>query len=186
MLPNTQTAIIGNKFGDLVISHDVPIPVLGPDEVLIKTQAVALNPADAKFTGPMAAEGATAGCDCAGIVVAIGSAVPTAKFAVGSRVCGPLAPMDPLKPISGAFAEYVALTADLALNVPHDMPLESAAGLGTSLTTIGYALFRSLGIPGRPDAPCMAENFKPPAGNIVLVYGGSCATGTMAIQLIRR
>ncbi|KAK0732952.1 chaperonin 10-like protein [Lasiosphaeria miniovina] len=179
-LPETQTAIVADGSGNLIVSQHVPLPALEPDMLLVKTVAVALNPSDAKFTGAMAAEGATAGSDCAGIVVGIGSAVKSAgRFSIGDRVCAPLAPMDPLAPRSGAFANYAAVAADLALKVPGDMPLESAAGLGTSLTTIGCALFRSLSIPGHPDR----LSTKPA---VVLVYGGSSATGTMAIQLIRR
>ncbi|KAM7184233.1 GroES (chaperonin 10)-like protein [Rhypophila sp. PSN 637] len=186
MFLNTQSAIVADKAGILTLTHDAPLPELGPDMILIRAEAVALNPADAKFTGPMASEGATAGCDCAGTVVAIGSSVSPGRFTLGqSRVCGALAPMDPLNPTSGAFAQYVGLSADLALRIPDYMPLESAAGLGTSLTTVALALFRSLQIPGRPDKPCKEETLRYKGENIVFVHGGSCATGTMAIQLIR-
>ncbi|KAM7200667.1 GroES (chaperonin 10)-like protein [Naviculisporaceae sp. PSN 640] len=186
VLPETQSAIVADSTGNLVLIRDGPLPELGPDMVLIRTEAVALNPADAKFTGPMASEGSTAGCDCAGTVVAIGSEVPPGPLTLGQRVCGPLAPMDPLLPSSGAFAEYVALTADLTLTVPGAISMESASGLGTSLTTVALALFRSLGIPGRPDAPCRQENLRYQGENTVLVHGASSATGTMAIQLIKR
>ncbi len=147
--------------------------------LLVKTVAVAINPADVKLTGLMAADGATAGSDGAGIVVAVGSAVAPGRFAVGDRVCAAFAPMDPLAPRIGAFAEYAGVTADLALKVPENMPLESAASLGVGVTIAGYALFRSLQIPGHPEKPAAK-----PA--VVLVYGGSTASGTMAIQLVRQ
>ncbi|KAI0431658.1 GroES-like protein [Xylaria sp. FL1042] len=179
-LPLTQSAIVANATGDLVIAHDIPIPELQPGDMLIRTVAVAVNPADVKMTGPMAAAGCTAGCDCAGIVVAIGSDVPAGRFAIGDRVCAPTLFMNPVAPRDGAFQEFVAVVAEFTLKVPDAMSLEEAASLGTGLITVGYALFRSLGIPGRPEK--LAE--KP--GKFVLVYGGSSATGTLAIQLIRR
>ncbi|RYC65196.1 hypothetical protein CHU98_g1021 [Xylaria longipes] len=179
-LPVTQSAIVANAAGDLVIVYDVPLPELKPDLMLIRTAAVAVNPADVKMTGPMAAAGCTAGGDCAGIVLAIGSDVPSGRFAVGDRVCAPNLFMNPVTPRDGAFQEFVGVMADFTLKVPDAMSIEEAATLGAGLATVGYALFRSLDIPGRPEQP--AE--KP--GVFVLVYGGSSATGTLAIQLIRR
>ncbi|KAI3390272.1 hypothetical protein diail_10728, partial [Diaporthe ilicicola] len=128
----------------------------------------------------MASPGCTAGGDCAGIVIALGSAIPHGRFMVGDRVAAPTAFMNPLAPSNGAFAEYVAVAADLALKIPIDVPLEEAAALGVGIATIGYALFHSLRIPGHPDKPAQTE--KPV---FVLVYGGSTASGTMAIQLVR-
>lgn len=179
-LPVTQSAIVANAAGDLVIARDVPLPELKPDLMLVRTAAVAINPADMKMTGPMAAEGCTAGGDCAGIVVAIGSDVPSSRFAIGDRVCAPNLFMNPVAPRDGAFQEFVGVTAEFTLKVPDNMPLEESVALGIGLITIGYALFRSLDIPGRPEKPAD----KP--GVFVLVYGGSSASGTMAIQLIRR
>ncbi|KAK6065743.1 hypothetical protein SCUP234_12418 [Seiridium cupressi] len=177
-LPDYQTAIIADESGQLVVSDHVALPELRSDEVLIRTAAVAVNPSDVKLTGSMGAPSATAGSDCAGIVVAVGDTASGA-FQIGDRVCAPAVPMDPLSPRSGAFAQYVPVTADLALKVPENMTLEHAASLGTGLATIGYALFRCLRIPGHPDRVATK-----PA--VVLVWGGSSATGTMAIQLIRR
>ncbi|ROW07076.1 hypothetical protein VPNG_06635 [Cytospora leucostoma] len=179
VLPETQTAIVANGSGELVITTDAPLPSLGPDMLLLRNVAVAINPVDVKLTGLMASKGATAGSDCAGIVVAVGRDVAAHHFAPGDRVCAPLPAMNPLAPRIGAFAEYVCVWSDFALKVPSNMPLESAAALGIGTVTIGYALFHSLRIPGYPDKPTT----KP---TVVLVYGGSTASGTMAIQLIRK
>ncbi|KAI0975798.1 GroES-like protein [Xylaria arbuscula] len=177
-LPRRQTAVVADEAGHLVVSTDVTLPVLEPDSLLVETAAVAVNPSDAKLTGLQAAPGAVAGSDCAGTVVAVGDAVGS-RFQVGDRVCAPTLPMDPLAPRAGAFANYVVLTADFALKIPNGMSFERAASLGTGLATAGYALFRSLRIPGHPDTPATS-----PA--VVLVWGGSTATGTLAIQMIRR
>ncbi|KAI1424622.1 GroES-like protein [Xylaria sp. FL1777] len=179
-LPTTQSAIVADATGDLIVAHDVPLPKLKPGLMLIRTVAVAVNPADVKMTGPMAATGCTAGGDCAGIVVAIGPGVPAGRFAIGDRVCAPNLFMNPLEPRDGAFQEFIGVTADFTLKVPDSMPLEEAAALGIGLITMGYALFRSLDIPGHPERPTEKPDV------FVLVYGGSSASGTLAIQLIRR
>lgn len=147
--------------------------------LLVKTMAVALNPVDAKMTGQMAFEGATAGGDVAGVVIGVGSKVPEARFKVGDRVCGPIPSMNPCLPRLGAFAMYTCTIADCTLKLPDDMSFEQGATLGVAVATIGYALFRSLHIPGHPDRPAKRPGY-------VLVYGGSSAMGTMALQIIRR
>jgi NADPH:quinone reductase-like Zn-dependent oxidoreductase len=127
----------------------------------------------------MASPGATAGTDCAGVVVAIGDTVPPGQFAIGDRVCAPVTPMNPLAPQDGAFAEYVAITADFALKIPAGISLDSASALGIAVATAGYALFESLQLPGHPEKPATTPAY-------VFVYGGSTASGTMAIQLLKR
>lgn len=179
-LPPTQTAIIANVTGDLVIAKHVPLPQLKPGTMLVYTVAVAINPSDVKMTGAMASEGCTAGSDCAGIVVAVGPDVAPDRFAVGDRVCGPSVFMNPSDPRAGTFQQYVSLLADFTLKIPDSMRFEEASTLGVALSTMGYALFRSLDIPGHPQRP--AEK----ATEYVLVYGGSSASGTIAIQLIRQ
>jgi len=179
-LPEVQTAIIADASGDLVISHNEPLPDLEPGMLLVKTTAVALNPADIKLTGHMATEGATAGSDGAGMLVGIGPDVAPGRFALGDRVCAPHSSMNPLKPRHGSFAEYVTTAADFTLKIPDAMSDEHAASLGIGVGTIGHALFYSLKIPGHPEKPAVNK----PA--VVLVYGGSTASGTMAIQMIRK
>ncbi|KAK2612311.1 hypothetical protein QQS21_001737 [Conoideocrella luteorostrata] len=181
-LPSTQISIVANASGDLIIDHNVPLPELKPGIILVRAVVVAINPSDAKMTGPMASEGCTAGGDTAGIMVAIGPGVAARRFAIGDRVCGPNIFMNPSDPRDGAFQHYVGLTADFTLRIPDNMRFEEASTLGIGLITMGYALFRSLDIPGHPERPAQ----KQAAGEYVLVYGGSSASGTMAIQLIRR
>lgn len=173
-VPDRHKAIVANGTGELVITTQAPLPSLEPDMLLLKNIAVAVNPVNVKLTGPMASEGATAGSNCARIIVAIGRDVPKHRFAPSDRVCAPLPAMNPLAPNISAFSEYVGIWSDFALKVPHDMSLESAAALRISAMTISYALFRSLNIPGHPERPATKQT-------MVLVYGGSTASGTMAI-----
>lgn len=179
VLPITQTAVIGLLNGELGISRDVRLPVLEEDMIMVKNVAVALNPVDTKMTGDLASPGAISGMDFAGTVEAIGSNVQTpTPVAIGDRVCGAVQGMHSLTPRVGAFAEYVGATGFVTMKIPEQLSFEEGATLGSGIGTIGLALFQSLGIPGYPTEPAT----KP---KDVLVYGGSTATGTMAIQLLK-
>jgi NADPH:quinone reductase-like Zn-dependent oxidoreductase len=80
----TQKAIriFGPKKAGLVT--DASIPEINSERILIKVKAVALNPTDWKHIDFLATEGATVGCDVAGIVEKVGSGVK--DFKVGDRV----------------------------------------------------------------------------------------------------
>ncbi len=57
------------------------------------------------------------------------------------------------------------------------MSFEEAATLGVGITTVGQGLYQSLGLPlpgqGKGD------------GKVLLIYGGSTATGALAIQFAK-
>ncbi|KAL9106183.1 MAG: hypothetical protein Q9227_008775 [Pyrenula ochraceoflavens] len=180
-LPTVQTAIVAGANGDFELSDQVPVPALEPDEILVKTTSVALNPVDTKLVGDFVTAGCIFGFDCAGTVVAVGPAVQKI-FAVGDRVCGSASGMNSQKPLSGAFAQYVKLPGDLTLKVPSFMNMEDAAALGTAIASACMVLFWSLSKPlslldGQPSADASRPN--------VLVYGGSTSTGTMVLQILR-
>ncbi|KAK8126998.1 zinc binding enoyl reductase [Apiospora kogelbergensis] len=177
-IPLRQTAILAQDDGTLCVSHNAPVPSLEDDMILVKNAAIALNPIDTKMVGKLASPGAIAGMDYAGEVIAIGSKVQTAaEIHVGDRVCGAVQGMHSLNPAVGAFAEIVGATDVVTIKVPNYMTSEEAASLGSGVGTIGLALFKSLDVPGYPSRPAQ----KPVK---VLVYGGSTATGTLAIQLL--
>lgn len=60
-LPKTQRAIVANDQCDYCVRDDVPLPPIGPDCVIIKTEYVGLNPVDTKKVGPFVKPGATYG-----------------------------------------------------------------------------------------------------------------------------
>jgi NADPH:quinone reductase-like Zn-dependent oxidoreductase len=171
-----QRAIVGLEDDTLVLSHDVNVPELDDDLVLVRTKAVGLNPIDTKMKGHLAAPGCIAGIDFAGEVVAVGS--NSTHIKIGDRVCGAVIGYHKQKPDIGAFAEVVAATGAGLLKIPEGVSYEQAASLGCAVSTIGLALFKSLNVPGNPKSPAA----KPVD---VLVYGGSTTTGTMAIQLLK-
>ncbi|TAQ90375.1 hypothetical protein B7494_g1326 [Chlorociboria aeruginascens] len=176
-IPSTQTAIIAIEKGKLAIAHDVKLPELEPDMVIVLNKYVALNPADAKMVDYSAAPGAIAGYDFAGEIVAIGSAV-TRPLAIGDRVCGMVHGMNILALRVGSFAQYVGATADFVIKIPDAMSYASAVALGTGIATAGLALFHYMKIPATPEKPAEEPFF-------VIVYGASTASGTMALQLLK-
>lgn len=59
------------------------------------------------------------------------------------------------------------------MKIPDNVSDEEASTLGVGISTVGQGLYQSLGVPlpgeGKADYP-------------VLIYGGSTATGSLAIQ----
>ncbi|KAK9243069.1 hypothetical protein V1506DRAFT_508817 [Lipomyces tetrasporus] len=79
-LPRHQTAVVAQGPGNLAIQHDPAVPALGPDMVIVKTAAVAINPVGAKMLDYSAAAGAVHGYDFSGTIVAHGgSVIPISK-----------------------------------------------------------------------------------------------------------
>ncbi|KAL9043947.1 MAG: hypothetical protein Q9214_002883 [Letrouitia sp. 1 TL-2023] len=178
--PSTQKAILQAKepVGALQLCDDRPLPKLLPGQVLVKTAAVALNPCDWKMPTNFPCPGAVDGSDFSGTVVGLGPDLAR-DINVGDRVAGAVHASNPLNPSSGAFADYLAAYADQLWKMPDSMAWEDAAAIGWCVVgTIGLAMIRSLKLPGSPEQPVEKPVY-------VLVYGGSTASGTMAIQMLR-
>ncbi|KAL2864396.1 zinc-binding alcohol dehydrogenase family protein [Aspergillus lucknowensis] len=154
---------------------NAPIPKLRDGYILVKTAAVALNPTDWKHIDEMATPGATVGCDYSGTVQEVGPGV--ANFKPGDRVAGLVHGSNATNLDDGAFGEFVAAKADIQMKVPDGVSFEEAATLGAGAITAGQHLYQSLSLP-LPTSPS-GDSFP------VLIYGGSTATGTIAIQLAK-
>jgi hypothetical protein len=187
--PLRQNALVVVGPGQLSLHQDAPLPDVAPDMALVRTVAVAINPVDAKMLDYSPAVGAIHGCDFAGVVVALGSEAPR-HLSIGDRVAGAVHGNNSLEPRVGAFAQYVGATAELLLRIPDAMTFEEGSTLGIGLATAGLALFRELEVPvsledlihrAGPDVEVEAT----PNAAWVLVSGGSTATGTRAIQLLK-
>ena len=177
-IPTRQKALVCLPSQELGISNDAPVPDIAPDMVLVKTAAVALNPTDHKMVSNFPHTGAISGCDFAGTIAAIGSSV-TQQLAVGDRVCGGVYGANPIAPTIGAFGQYVGATADILAKLPDCMSFEEGAAIGgAGPATMALALRDSLGLEATPDKPTTKPEY-------VLVYGGSTATGTMALQFLK-
>ncbi|KAL1618823.1 putative secondary metabolism biosynthetic enzyme [Neofusicoccum ribis] len=183
-LPTKQTALTFQEDGTLGISHDAPVPELKPDMIIVKTAAVSVNPVDTKMESGFAKPGCIGGCDFAGTVVAVGSAVRR-PVSIGDRVTGAVMGSDPHDPSSGSFATYVSAPADITLTLPAAVPWTVGTSLSTVWFTVGQALFHHLlaaDLPAvKPSTPYAGDKAAP----TVLVYGGSTSVGTAAIQLLK-
>lgn len=80
---------------------------------------------------------------------------------------------------SGSFAEYVVAKDGLFLKIPDCISFEEAATLGVGITTIGQGMYQSLGL------PLTFEPIEEDLPTSILIYGGSTATGTLAIQFAK-
>ncbi|POS75825.1 enoyl reductase [Diaporthe helianthi] len=172
--PATQRALVIDDKDQAVIWAEAPCPKLPPDQVLLRTEAVGLNPSDTKMRGSFVTPFATLGADYAGTVVAVGSDVNDVK--IGDRVCGAQNEMCALTPEWGAFGEYNVTRGRMWMKIPDSWSTEAAASLPVGISTSGIAL-RLLGLP-LPDKMV-------PKPVTVLVYGGSTATATIAMQMMR-
>ncbi|KAH8840065.1 putative secondary metabolism biosynthetic enzyme [Pyricularia oryzae] len=172
--PATQEGIVADSNGLPVVSTEAPCPPLNPDQVYVRTEAVAINPSDTKMVGDFVIPNALYGADYAGTVMAVGSHVQGIK--AGERICGAQHSMHAGTPFNGAFGRFNVTNGHVWLKLPAGWSSEAGSTLGASVSTAGLAI-RALGLP-LPDEP-----LKVPAK--VLVYGASTATGTIAIQLLK-
>lgn len=173
---STQKALVATGERSARLVSDWPIPALRPDYILVKTVAVALNPTDWKHMDGLAAPGALIGCDYAGTVEEVGKEVRK-PFRKGDRVYGIAHGGNAVHLEDGAFAEYITVKGDIQAKLPNNLGFQEAATFGVGITTVGQSLYQSLKLalptdPVRQPVP-------------VLIYGGSTATGTLAIQFAK-
>ena len=152
-----------------LLLEDVPVPVCGPGDILIRVVCAATNPVDYKIRqGSQQAVvrlklPAILGMDVAGVVAATGSAVTA--FEVGDRVFS-----SPHHKTQGCYAEFVAIDASEVAKMPESMSFEDAAGIPLAGLT-AYA--------------CLVDCAKVKPGDRVLIQAGSGGVGTLAIQIAK-
>ncbi|MFJ4965019.1 Phthiocerol synthesis polyketide synthase type I PpsC [Streptomyces sp. ADI96-02] len=150
---------------------ELPDPKVGPDSVLVKVRAAAVNPVDWKAREGHLQGGLDAvfpvipGWDVSGVVVQPGVAVD--EFTVGDEVIGYVRE-DFLS--RGTFAEYVAAPVRTLARKPLRLSFEEAAGLPLAGLTAYQVLHRTLRIRD---------------GETVLVHAAAGGVGSLAVQLAR-
>jgi NADPH:quinone reductase-like Zn-dependent oxidoreductase len=82
-----QSGIIMKDLGEAHVVNDLSIPSPGIGEVLLRVQAVSLNPSDWMALDALGRPGAGMGFDFAGTVVEVGEAAQKLR-SVGDRVAG--------------------------------------------------------------------------------------------------
>ncbi|MFH9074362.1 NADP-dependent oxidoreductase [Streptomyces alboflavus] len=156
---------------DVLEYGDVRDPKVGPDSVLVKVRAAALNPVDHKCREGYldavldAVFPVIPAWDVAGVVVQPGAAAP--EFAVGDEVIGYVRE-DFLS--RGTLAEYVAAPVRTLARKPRNLTFEEAAGLPLAGLTAYQVITKALSVTD---------------GDVVLVHAAAGGVGTFAVQLAR-
>jgi zinc-binding alcohol dehydrogenase family protein len=150
---------------------ELPAPVAGPRDLLVRVKAISVNPVDTKVRKNMAPEAGQAkvlGWDAAGTVEAIGAAVK--NFKVGDRVYYAGSIVRP-----GANSELHAVDERIAALAPSSLDDAQAAALPLTTITAYELLFDRLKVPKNGGA-----------GQTLLVTGGAGGVGSILIQLARQ
>lgn len=158
---------------------DVSRPSVAPDQILVKTVAMAANPTDWKHFKYLGAQG-IAGSDASGIVVEIGEKV------VGFKVGDAVASWDHGNVDQrGKFAEYHLANpaATIKLNI-EDNPLEEGVYSSSKITSFEAAASIPLGL--ATVAVLFTHNLQISGPGTILIWGGATATGILAIQVAKK
>lgn len=140
---------------------DVPVPVPGPDEVLVRVRSAGVNPGDWRLRegGYGTVGSAVLGREVAGVVERTGPDTP--GFAAGDEVFGGCPGM------VGGWAEYAIVQASFAAVRPPSLSFHDAAVLPVAAGTAYDAL----------------TNLALPAGATLLVNGAGGGVGVALVQL---
>jgi NADPH:quinone reductase-like Zn-dependent oxidoreductase len=167
-------AIVYEEYGgpEVLQLADVETPAPGPNQILVKVHAAALNPVDWHFVRgtpfPMRMmmgglrrpkPRRRVGCDFAGTVAAIGPG--DTGFAVGEPVFG----YD-----EGTLAEYLTVKADAVVRKPPRVTFEQAAGAPLAGLT-ALQMVRDMALVQ--------------SGQKVLIVGAAGGIGTFAVQIAK-
>ncbi len=118
-----------------LVWSEVPYPVAGDEDVIIKIHAAALNRADllqrqGKYPSPPGCP-EWMGLEVAGEIVEVGNSVTSHK--IGDRVCALLG--------GGGYAEYVSVKYDMLMPIPRGLSMEQASALPEAYATSYLNLF---------------------------------------------
>ena len=150
---------------DVLEIQNLPAPRPGPDQILVRVRATALNRADilqrqGHYPPPAGVRSDVPGLEFAGEVEAVGARVTGCE--VGSRVMG-LLPGE-------SYAEKIVTWERLALPIPDEMSFVEATAIPEVFLT-AY------------DALLLQARLK--AGEAVLIHGVGSGVGTAAVQIAR-
>jgi len=173
--PTTMKSVAIDQWGglDALKPQTLPVPEVGPDDVLIHIETAGVGQWD-----PFEREGGFAeyyqfkpsfphilGSDGAGTVAAIGQRVK--RFRRGDRVYA----FTLMNPKGGSYAEYAAVKADLVSHIPGKLKIQQAGAMPVDAMTALRGLDDALGL-------------KP--GESVMIFGASGGIGHLAVQLAKR
>ncbi|RYP00426.1 hypothetical protein DL764_006511 [Monosporascus ibericus] len=177
MVGTHHAAILPQKGGPLSVGERAT-PEPGPNEVLIKVKAVALNPVDYHQRDfgmpPVPIYPAVIGSDTSGVVAKVGSKVSTAP-ALGSQVIAFASSFyHNGSPDHGAFQKYALAQSEGVIALPDALSFEEGAVFPLAVMT-ALTAWTSIGIP-------LNTKYTPQDKQAVLIWGGASSVGTFAIQ----
>ncbi len=157
---------------EALVDVELPKPVAGGHDLLVRVEAVSVNPVDTKIRSPkpqVEAQPKVLGYDAAGTVEAVGESV--IGFKPGDRVyyAG-----DVTRP--GSNAEYQLVDARVVGHARQSLDPAAAAELPLTAITAWELLFQRM--------PFDSEHGGD--GKSLLIIGGAGGVGSIAIQLARR
>lgn len=155
-----------------LLDVELPQPEAHGRDLLVRVEAVSVNPVDTKLRAPKAqveAQPKVLGYDAAGVVEAVGDAVT--RFRPGDAVyyAGDVTR-------AGSNAQFQLVDERLAARKPATLDFAAAAALPLTAITAWELLFQRM--------PFDADSGG--AGKSLLVIGGAGGVGSIAIQLARR
>lgn len=161
-------ALVLETYGTDLRLADLPKPVPGPDEVLVRIAASGVNPLDTKIRAGIAGHAqhplpAILGIDMAGTVESVGTGIT--RFQPGDEVYGMIGGVGG---VQGSLASHVAVDADLLAHKPKALSMREAAALPLAVITAWEGL---------------VDRAHVAAGQSVLVQGGAGGVGHIAVQL---
>ncbi|HET6494206.1 MAG TPA: NADPH:quinone reductase [Thermoleophilia bacterium] len=153
---------------EVLLYEDMPVPVPGPAQVLVRVEAASVNPVDVavredRFPTPKEPP-KTLGSDGAGVVEAVGEDITTVRpgdriffsgLGVGSE---------------GSYADYAVIAQTQAVRMPTTLSFTDAAALGMAFPAAYYGLIRRGNVQ---------------AGETVLVQGAAGGVGSASVQLAK-
>jgi NADPH2:quinone reductase len=159
-------AIRVHEFGgpEVLRLEEVPEPVPGPGQLLLKVDAIGVNPVETyqrAGSNPALPRPWTPGTDAAGVVEAVGAGVD--GWQVGDRAYTSAT-------ISGAYAEKTLAAATATHRLPPGLSAEQGAAVGIPYATAWRAL---------------VQRAAAQAGESVLIHGASGGVGLAAVQIAR-
>lgn len=166
-IPATMTAITATGKGgpDVLAVGQVPTPVPGPGQVLIKVRAAGVNRPDVLqrkglYPAPKG-HSEILGLEVAGEIVAVGADLKTG-LAAGNRVMALVN--------GGGYAQYALAEEGACIRLPDALSDIEAAAIPETFFTVWHNVFER-------------GSLKP--GEWFLVHGGTSGIGTTAIQLAK-
>jgi zinc-binding alcohol dehydrogenase family protein len=157
---------------EALVDVDIPKPEATGRDLLVKVEAISVNPVDTKVRAPkdnVEKEPRILGWDAAGTVVAVGPEVTL--FKVGDPVFYAGSITRP-----GANSEFHLVDERIVGHKPASLDFTHAAALPLTAITAWEALFDRLGV-----SPQGAHE-----GRTVLIFGGAGGVGSIGIQLAKQ